>query len=188
MKKQLDHLSIIDTRKYDIIKTVNFNFEVRTSCYGRDVQRDTKKTHAFWWQVNEIAWSQDVNFLILTTGHGGVDVMKWPSLKRLCVLHAHTANCYCIKFSPSGEYDCLYLTICTLANCRLICVSRYFAVGSADALVSLWDVEDLTCLRTFSRLQYPIRTVSFTHDSKMIASASEDLCIDVVRKTLHLCA
>jgi THO complex subunit 3 len=54
-------------------------------------------------------------------------------------------------------------------------------VGSADALVSLWDVEDLACLRTFGRLQFPIRTVSFTHDSKMIASASEDLCIDVVR-------
>jgi hypothetical protein len=60
-------------------------------------------------------------------------------------------------------------------------------VGSADALVSLWDVEDLACLRTFSRLQFPIRTVSFTHDSKMIASASEDLSIDVVRRPFFLC-
>lgn len=75
------------------------------------------------------------------------------------------------------------LPICLLTD-SFLCLrpSRYFAVGSADALVSLWDVEDLACLRTFSRLQFPIRTVSFTHDSKMIASASEDLSIDVVRR------
>jgi THO complex subunit 3 len=132
---KLDHLTIIDTRKFETIKILKFGFE-----------------------VNEIAWSKDLNFLFLTTGRGGIEVMSWPSLERTCTLHAHTANCYCVKFSPSGEY---------------------FAVGSADALVSLWDVEDLACLRTFGRLQFPIRTVSFTHDSKMIASASEDLCIDV---------
>ena len=30
---------------------------------------------------------------------------------------------------------------------------RYFATGSADALVSLWDLEELACVRTFSRLE-----------------------------------
>ena len=30
---------------------------------------------------------------------------------------------------------------------------RYFATGSADALVSLWDLEELVCVRTFSRLE-----------------------------------
>jgi len=132
---KLDHLTIIDTRKNESIKTLKFPYE-----------------------VNEIAWSKDIKYLFLTTGRGGVEVMNWPSLERVSVLQAHTANCYCIKFSPSGEY---------------------FAVGSADALVSLWDAEELTCLRTFGRLQFPIRTVSFTHDNKMIASASEDLSIDV---------
>ena len=35
---------------------------------------------------------------------------------------------------------------------RLLC--RYFATGSADALVSLWDCDELVCIRTFSRLEW----------------------------------
>ena len=31
---------------------------------------------------------------------------------------------------------------------------RYFATGSADALVSLWDLDELVCVRTFSRLEW----------------------------------
>ena len=56
---------------------------------------------------------------------------------------------------------------------------QYFAVGSADALVSLWDVNELACLRTLSRLDWPIRSVSFSYDGKLLASASEDLFIDI---------
>merc|ERR1740139_1156555 len=73
-------------------------------------------------------------------------------------LHAHTANCYCIEFSPSGEY---------------------FAVGGADALVSLWSLQELVCMRTFGRLEWPVRTVSFSHDSAFIASGSEDPQVDI---------
>jgi WD40 repeat protein len=47
------------------------------------------------------------------------------------VLQAHPGNCICIEFDKTG---------------------KYFAVGSADALVSLWDVQSLACVRTFSRL------------------------------------
>ena len=59
------------------------------------------------------------------------------------------------------------------------CKFQYFAVGSADALVSLWDVNELACLRTLSRLDWPIRSVSFSYDGKLLASASEDLFIDI---------
>ena len=52
-------------------------------------------------------------------------------MKLLHVLQAHPANCLCIEFDPSG---------------------KYFAVGSADALVSLWDVNELACIKTFSHL------------------------------------
>ena len=33
---------------------------------------------------------------------------------------------------------------------------RYFATGSADALVSVWDAHELTCIKTFSRLEWPV--------------------------------
>ena len=35
---------------------------------------------------------------------------------------------------------------------------RYFATGSADALVSVWDANELACIKTFSRLEWPVRT------------------------------
>ena len=56
---------------------------------------------------------------------------------------------------------------------------KYFAVGSADAVVSLWDLQSFICLRTFTRLDWPVRTLSFSHDGKYIASASEDLVLDI---------
>lgn len=63
---------------------------------------------------------------------------------------------------------------------KLIKFCRYFAVGSADALVSLWDLNEMVSLRTFGNLECPIRTLSFSYDGQFIASASEDLVIDIV--------
>ena len=37
----------------------------------------------------------------------------------------------------------------------------------------------MACLRTISRLEWPARTISFSHDGRLIASASEDLIIDI---------
>ena len=34
-------------------------------------------------------------------------------------------------------------------------------------------------MRTFDRLQWPVRTLSFSHDSQYIASGSEDQKIDI---------
>lgn len=45
--------------------------------------------------------------------------------------------------------------------------------------MSLWDAEELACIRVFSRLDWPVRTISFSHDGKLLASASEDLIIDI---------
>ena len=56
---------------------------------------------------------------------------------------------------------------------------RYFATGSADALVSVWDANELACIKTFSRLEWPVRTISFSHDGALLASASEDMRIDI---------
>ena len=53
---------------------------------------------------------------------------SYPEIKD--ILNAHTANCLCIEFDPTG---------------------RYFATGSADALVSVWDVANLVCVRAMAR-------------------------------------
>lgn len=112
----------------------------------------------FKFEVNEISWNKESNLFFLTNGQGCVHVLSYPEMELEHVLQAHPANCICIEFDPTGNY---------------------FAVGSADALVSLWDVNELACVRTFSYLDWPVRTISFSHDGKLIASASEDLCVSV---------
>ncbi|KAG6557382.1 hypothetical protein Mapa_000651 [Marchantia paleacea] len=112
----------------------------------------------FLYEVNEIAWNTTGELFFLTTGNGTVEVLAYPTLHTLRTLVAHTAGCYCIAIDPSG---------------------KYFAVGSADALVSLWEVSEMLCARTFTKLEWPVRTISFNYDGQYIASASEDLFIDI---------
>mgnify|MGYP001507124728 FL=1 len=112
----------------------------------------------FKFEVNEITWNRENDLFFLTSGQGFVYILSYPNLEQLYVLTAHLATCLCIEFDPTG---------------------KYFAVGSADALVSLWDSKNLACLRTVSRLEWPCRAISFSHDGQLLASASEDMFIDI---------
>ena len=57
-----------------------------------------------------------------------------------------------------------------------LCTPRAFV---SDALVSLWSLQELACVRTFGRLEWPVRTLSFSHDSAFLASGSEDPQVDI---------
>lgn len=87
-----------------------------------------------------------------------VDVLHWPNMKRLRKIYGHMDRCQCIDFDPRHPR---------------------FAVGGADALVSLWDLDELYCIRTFDRCETQVRAVSFSHDGLLLASASEDRFIDI---------
>ncbi|CAA0841140.1 THO complex subunit 3 [Striga hermonthica] len=117
----------------------------------------------FNYEVNEIAWNITGDMFFLTTGNGTVEVLSYPSLRAVSTLMAHTAGCYCIAIDPLG---------------------RYFSVGSADSVVSLWDVKEMLCVRYIHKTRvslylWPARTISFNHTGEYIASASEDLFIDI---------
>ncbi|KAI9356297.1 WD40-repeat-containing domain protein [Zopfochytrium polystomum] len=109
-------------------------------------------------EINEIRWNYPGDLFFATTGHGTIQIMEFPSFNLVYTLPAHTANCYCIEFDPKG---------------------RYMATGASDALVSLWDLEELICVRTFGRLDWPVRTISFSFDGELIASGSEDHLVDI---------
>jgi len=112
-------------------------------------------------EVNEISWNNEGNLFFLTTGSGMVDIVRYPpppEFKPVYRLQAATSNAFCIDFSRNG---------------------KYFAVGGADALVTLWDARELVCVRTFADLMYPVRTIGFSHDSQLLAAASEDQRIDI---------
>ncbi|XP_040571868.1 THO complex subunit 3 [Lepeophtheirus salmonis] len=161
------------SKSISTIHTKGENINISWSADGRTIAVGNKedlvtfidcKTHkikheeAFKFEVNEISWNHASDLFFLTNGHGCIHVLNYPEMELKYVLQAHPGNCICIKFDPTG---------------------KYFAVGSADALVSLWDANELACVRTFSRLDWPVRTISFSYDGKLLASASEDLQIDV---------
>jgi len=130
-----DIISIIDTRRWKIVKDHKFPFE-----------------------VNEMSWNPSGDHILLTTGNGTVEIHDFPNFEKVHHLEAHTGHCYCLDFDPLG---------------------RYLATGGADALVTIWDLDELVCIRNLARLETLIRTLSFSHDGRFLASASEELKIDI---------
>lgn len=86
----------------------------------------------FDFEVNEIAWNNTSDLFFLTNGQGCIHVLSYPDLKLQHMLKAHPGTCICIEFDPTG---------------------KYFATGSADALVSLWDAKELACLVCYQLLR-----------------------------------
>jgi len=117
-----------------------------------------KAEKQFRFEVNELSWNLESDLFYITNGQGFIEVLSWPELEVQHIVQAHPGNCICIEFSKCG---------------------KYFATGSADALVSVWDAHELACIKTFSRLEWPVRTISFSHDTALLASASEDMKIDI---------
>ncbi|KAL6838989.1 hypothetical protein ACP4OV_031216 [Aristida adscensionis] len=161
--------------------------------------------HKFNYEINEIAWKKTGELFFITTGQGHVEVIKYPNFKESCKLGAHTAGCYCIAMDPLDSrygYKRPFGMVLALASLKQLlrllgailekpeaCQRGpsfytsfwrlYFAVGSADSLVSLWNVKELLCIKTFTKLEWPVRTVSFNHTGEFIACASEDPFIDI---------
>jgi len=117
-----------------------------------------RKIVKYHYSVNEISWNNEANLVFLTTGTGDIEVWNWPEFKQLKSVNVNNCPIYCIDFSPN---------------------SKYFVLGSQDSLVSLWDVKDQVCVRTFGNLTGVVRSVSISHDSQYIASGSEDNFIDI---------
>ena len=124
-----------------------------------DVRKGTiSATHKFPMEVNELAWDATGAFLFLTTGSGAIDTYAFPDMERLASARGHTGNCYCLDVAPAGDM---------------------LAAGSADALVSLWDVQDMVCVGTLDQILSPVRSVSFSHDGAYLAAGSEDPAVAV---------
>lgn len=166
-----------DTKSPNAIHTWSLSVEVINIAWhpsGRILAVGTRSDHlivfstetkekmaerAFSMEINEMIWSPQGDFLTLTTGLGTLEVVAFPSLESTSSLTGHTSNCYCIDLEPSHR--------------------RLFAVGGADAVVSIWDATEMACIRTICRLDWPIRALNFSHDGRLLASASEGNFIDI---------
>lgn len=67
----------------------------------------------------------------------------------------------------------------------LMVVDRLLVSGALDATVSLFELETLTCLCTFSKFDHPARGVSFSADSNYIAYFSEGTPGVNIEKIFH---
>jgi THO complex subunit 3 len=113
--------------------------------------------------VNELKWDLTGKFLLMTTGEGHVEVYDYEvdqiignvsqTMQRVRRIQAHSRDVFCIDFDPTG---------------------KYFAVGSEDAVVSLWSVPEFVPVRGISRHDEPIKMLSFSHDGQFLAYGSRE--------------
>jgi THO complex subunit 3 len=110
-------------------------------------------------------WDKTGKSLFMTTGDGHVEVYNYDMennganipLPRVRQIQAHARDVFCIDFDPTG---------------------KYFAVGSEDALVSLWSLPEYVPVRGISRCEEPIKSVSFSCDGQFLACSSKEI-IDI---------
>ena len=120
---------------------------------------DVRKTSKCIWskkypfQINELGWNRNgTHFFMaaLQKSIGTVEIMSVEqdcSLKHIHTLSAHTGASYCLDFDYTGQY---------------------LAVGSADSLVSIWNLADLVCIACMDAgYADAVKSISFSHDSKI---------------------
>lgn len=116
------------------------------------------KDQKFQFEVGDIAWTKEDDLFFIATGDGKVHVLSLPDLQTLYIIDAFASPCVCMRFDQTG---------------------KYFAISSNEAVTGIWDCENLACMQAIDRLEWPVKTVSFSCDSKYIASGSDDSFIDV---------
>lgn len=175
-----------DTKTGRIINSVSLSSEANNIVYSPDAKYvvvnnldcitliDTRKARVVRrvvnpFQAHEPQFSKS-GFLFVAAGHatgyGTFEIMRIvaekkgnPNLESVHKVIAHVGSCMCLDFDSTG---------------------RFLALGGLDSLVSVWDLEELYCVKTFVVTTSSIRFVRFSHDDKYIAIGMEDPTLVIV--------
>ena len=90
--------------------------------------------------------------------NGEIEAALWPEGKRIASLKGHTGAVLSLAVDSKQEL---------------------MATAGADAIVCLWDTNDFICLKTFTQMDFPIRALGFSHDSRYLAMVGEGPCVFV---------
>jgi len=68
---------------------------------------------------------------------------------------------------------------CPLNAIKIDELNHTFATGGENALILLWDLEELMCYKQIKKSDMPIRKIAFSHDAKLISATYEAPNLDV---------
>lgn len=124
-------------------------------------------------EINEFSWMNDGYLFCVTLGSGEIKFYEWAneseddkekekdaSPKCVYTFQAHSSPILSLDFDPRG---------------------RLFATGSTDAIIHIWDIQNLLCIKSLPQVTSPIKSLSFSFDGELIAAGSEDNFIYVFR-------
>eukprot|EP00547_Thalassionema_nitzschioides_P002230 CAMPEP_0194216336 /NCGR_PEP_ID=MMETSP0156-20130528/18790_1 /TAXON_ID=33649 /ORGANISM="Thalassionema nitzschioides, Strain L26-B" /LENGTH=335 /DNA_ID=CAMNT_0038945085 /DNA_START=81 /DNA_END=1085 /DNA_ORIENTATION=+ len=113
--------------------------------------------------------SPNGEYLVATTttrGEGMGEVRIWTldseTVEDAYVYPGHTGPIYQFCFSPDGTL---------------------LATGGSDAIVGIWDTQHMVCTQTITRRTKFVRSVSFSHDSQLLANSTEEDGIDIAGRS-----
>lgn len=143
-------IHVVDTRKLGNIKT---------SAKHPSILKTFQLTPKI---VDACVVAPNGEYLVAATsaeGYGELTVWNWKQdTSSRHVYPAHTGPIYSMCFSPNGQH---------------------LATGGGDALVGLWDVNSMVCASTVPRCDRFVRSTSFSYDSQVVATSTEEAFVDL---------
>lgn len=109
-------------------------------------------------EVNDFCWNNAGDVLFISTERGEVEVYSFPAMDKIESFRTNGENCCTLQIDPQG---------------------KYLATGGTDALITVLSLPEMICFRTFSRPEQPIRALSFNYTSELLASSSEESCVEI---------
>lgn len=110
-------------------------------------------------EINELLWMRDGDHFFIAMGDGSVQVTSYPGFEALRSFSGHSTSVYHLCLDPTG---------------------RYLATGGTDACIALWDLSDLTCIRTLAGMDNEINNLSFTSDGRFLTYLDSRLGLCIV--------
>ncbi len=119
-----------------------------------------KKTIEFKTKIGEFEFDSNDLVTLVTSSSGSIYVMNSKTLDNepMAIIDAHFPAVNTLNINKSNTK---------------------FATGAADAIISLWDLNELIQYKVIKKSELPIRKIMFSHDSKFLGSIYEGNNLDI---------
>ncbi|KAJ3073838.1 THO complex subunit 3 [Podochytrium sp. JEL0797] len=134
---------------------------------GSDTSKHLWHTIKREYEINEIRWDYTGNLFYMTTGHGTVQVLDFPSFKPAYTVNAHTSNCYCLEFDPMGRMPVRAMSFS-------FCGELLACAGSDDKFIEIASVETGESLHNL-QVGSSVDTLAWHPSKYILAYSGEDV-------------